>query len=180
MRVVVITPPQPVVTVEETKLHARIDDGIEDTLVARLIATATRSIDGPDRWPGVAIGEQTLEFRLNSFACTEIMLPCPPIIGIVSVMYLDQVGVDQTLTTEDYRLFNRSIAPSWGKSWPSARRDHEAVRIRYKAGFTTVPEDVRGGIIAAVADMYENRETTLTEAGERALEFAVQGIRTFA
>lgn len=180
MRVVVITPPEPVVTVEEAKLHARIDGDVEDALVERLIATATRSIDGPDRWPGVAIGQQTLEMRLNSFACTEIMLSCPPVIEIVSVTYLDQDGVDQTLAPEDYRKLDRSIVPAWGKSWPSARRDHEAVRIRYKAGYSAVPEDIRGGIIAAVADMYENRETTLTEAGERALEFAVQSIRSYA
>lgn len=179
MRVVVITPPEPVVTVEEAKLHARIDGDVEDALVERLIATATRSIDGPDRWPGVALGQQTLELRLNSFACAEITLPCPPIIEIVSVKYLDSNGVDQTLPSQDYRQLARSIVPAWSKSWPSGRLDREAVRIRYRAGYEAVPEDVRGGIIAAVADMYANRETTLTEAGERALEFAVQGIRTY-
>ena len=92
MRVIVITPPAPIVTWEEADQHLRLDgDDEQRDMVERLVKAATQHIDGPDGWLGRALGLQTLEARMGGF-CDLIRLPCQPIVDIVSVHYLDGTG----------------------------------------------------------------------------------------
>ena len=88
MRVIVITPPAPVVTWEEADQHLRLDgDDEQREMVERLIAAATQHIDGPDGWLGRALGLQTLEARMCGF-CDLIRLSYQPIVDVVSVCLL--------------------------------------------------------------------------------------------
>ena len=56
MRVFVVTPPEPVVSIDEAKDHLRVDGDGEDALIEGLVAAATGHIDGPNGWLGRAIG----------------------------------------------------------------------------------------------------------------------------
>ena len=171
MRTLVVTPPAPVLTPADARAHLS-DVPDADEFLANLIAAATASIDGPDKYLGRALGVQTLEARVDGFDLfAPLVLPCPPLISIESVTYLDGAGVLQTITANGYEAFGNQVDPVFGSSWPSARWGRETVRIRYKAGYVVdptadplvpaLPFDIRAALLLMVGDLYSNRETTV-------------------
>ena len=160
MRVFVITPPDPL-DLDEVKAHLRVEGDDEDTLIQAYAAAAMANIDGPDGWLGRAIGIQILEARCDTLTCGDcIRLPFPPVIELVSVSYLDATGVEQMTDLDEFEVMGRDLVAS-GSSWPwmggSTRR--EAVRIRYRAGYETIPAPIKAAIMLMVGDLYRNRET---------------------
>ncbi|MCA0025477.1 MULTISPECIES: head-tail connector protein [unclassified Mesorhizobium] len=179
MNIVVITPPAPVVTLEEAKAQLRVDFGDDDAFISGLIAAVQGNIDGPDGWLGRAIGVQTLEMRLPSFCGWDgsscIPLRCPPVTAPVSVKYIDGDGVEQTFDSDSYRLVGDDmIAPAYSVSWPSARHDHDSVKIRYTAGYEQVPPPIKAAILLNVAHLYANREAVSLENFVTELPLGVQ------
>lgn len=165
MRVLVITPPVPVITTDEAKDHLRILTDDEDALVDTLVAAATAHIDGPDGWLGRAIGVQTLECYLPAFGCTSIGLPYPPAIDITEISYVDTDGATVALDGAAYDLRGNLLRPSWPNSWPTASwrgAGGETVRIRYRAGYESLPAPIRAAILLMVGDLYAYRETAVT------------------
>lgn len=167
MRVVVVTPPiDPVVTLEIAKQHLRIDGNDDDALITGMVAAVTNHLDGPEGWLGRALAVQTLELRLDHFtgpACRyDIRLPYAPIIEVASVKYFSSAGVEQTVAPNSYELLGDRIALAFGQSWPSARVQREAVRIRYRAGYEALPAAINAAILLMVGDLYANRESVIT------------------
>ncbi|MBW6531922.1 head-tail connector protein [Sphingomonas sp. RRHST34] len=171
MRVFVVIPPEPVVTLDEAKAHLKVDGSDEDALIEAYVAAATGHIDGPDGWLGRALGVQTLEARCDSASCRDVVsLPFPPVIELVSVSYLDRDGIEQMADLADVEQLGANIIAT-GAAWPwvggSTRR--EAVRIRYRAGYapdtsgaepkSTLPAAIRAAILLMTGDLYRNRDT---------------------
>ena len=183
MRVIVITPPAPVVTWEEADQHLRLDgDDEQREMVERLVKAATQHIDGPNGWLGRALGLQTLETYLPSFGVVSIALPYPPAVDIVSIDYVDGAGAPATLEPGDYEVRGALLRPAWPKSWPSVQWrgcDGEPVRIRYRAGYAVnpnaedivpnVPEPIKQAILLMVGDMWHARATIATGAAMQAV-----------
>ena len=167
MRVVVVTPPGPVIDLDRAKRHLEVEHDDRDDLIAGMIATATAHIDGPDGWLGRAIGVQTLEARLDAFEAAGTFLPYRPVIDIVSVKYLDASGVEQTVSADDYDLSGVQVAPAWSKGWPEGRGSRESVRIRYRAGYETVPAPIISAILLMVGDLWRNRDTVAAAGAVR-------------
>lgn len=163
MRVAVITPPAPVITPQEAAEHLKVDDFAEEGgIIEAMVAAATAHIDGPDGWLGRAIGVQTLEAYLPAFGVTSIGLPYPPAVDIVSCDYIDSSGNAAEVAADDYELRGQLLRPAWSKAWPAAQWrgcDGEPVRIRYRAGYETVPAPIRAAILLMVGDLYRNRST---------------------
>lgn len=160
MRVVVVTPPDPVVTTDQAKDQLNVEHSDDDDLIARYVAASTAQLDGPDGWLGRAIGIQTLEARLDRFDCEPIILPYPPLIEVSSVKYLDVNGVEQVLDSAEYELIGSELVRAYGKSWPSIRNRREAVRILLQAGYSdTIDPRIHAAILLMTADLYANRET---------------------
>lgn len=163
MRLVVITPPEPVVTPAEAVAQLRLDVTGEDYLLAGLIAAATAHIDGPNGWLGRAIGMQTLELHVPDFCGGLIALPCMPIVSLTSVTYLDAAGVAQSVAAEDAYLVDRILCTRVGWFVPATAYRADAVRIRYVAGYpdqagkSTVPAPIRHAILMMVARLYASR-----------------------
>lgn len=162
MRVLVVTPPDPVITLQEAKEHLRVRSAHEDALIDGLIAAATGHIDGPDGWLGRAIGVQTLEARFgwHESGYDFLSLPYPPVIDLVSVEYLDVAGATRAVLAAELALMGSTLA--WGTTapWVGGSLDREAVRVRYRAGYETLPPAIRAAILLMVGDLYENRSTT--------------------
>ena len=161
MRVVLVTPPAPVVSLEEAKDHLRVLKATEDDLITAYIAAATGHLDGPEGWLGRAIGIQTLEARTDVF-CDAMLLRYPPIVEVLSVKYLDTEAVETTILSAEYELRGSLLGSAFGKRWPSVGAHPEAVRIQYKAGYATLPPAMRAAILLMVGDLYANRETAVT------------------
>jgi len=164
MRVLVITPPDPVVTWEDADAHLKLSgDETEKLYVEGLIAAATAHIDGPNGWLGRAIGLQTLEARFGGYGCfASVRLPYPPLVELISAKYLDAVGAEQDVALSDLDVFGSDISCTtalWPWAGCSTRR--EAVRVRYVAGYPEgVPAPIRVAILMMVGDMHRNRVTT--------------------
>ena len=164
MRVKVITPPGPIVSLDEVKLHCKIDSDDENVLVQSYIDAAVRWIDGPGGWLGRALGKQTLELS-GWFGCRVISLPYPPIIGNVSVLTEDEDGLEEAADPSSFRYSDGELTVKSGAGWVS-RPKH---RIRYDAGYevlsgdpptsqNNVPPPIKVAIFMIVNHWYENRE----------------------
>lgn len=193
MSIIVIDPPEDlVVSLEEAKVHLRVDHDDDDDYIEALIAAATATIDGPDGWLGRALVEQTLEWQGNQF-CGDVTLGYPPLINIVSVKYIDTDGVEQIVPSDQYRLVGSTSRPrlalAYGAAWPAVRSEDEAVKVRYSAGWPvetegegddavttwTGPAPIRHAVLMMVSELYENREAS-SDVKRAELPFAVEAL----
>lgn len=173
-----ITPPttRPV-SLDEVKLHVRIDGALEDSLVDDLIRGATEDLEGTRGYLGCALLTQTWNLILDRFPCSGDELyvstpapgfhvPLPPLQSITSIKYLDPAGAQQTLDPTTYVVDTKSspgrvlLAP--GKAWPGIRTGYpNAVEVQFVAGYGTaaaVPDRIRTWLKEAVAYKYLHRE----------------------
>lgn len=160
------------VTVEDAKAWLRVDHTDDDEFIEALIDAVTAHLDGKYGLLQRALEEQTWELALDEFPCdnTEIQIPLPPLLSIVSVKYDDGDGVEQTIDAGDYDVDSRSV-PGWVVpvstfTWPTTLDAVNAVRIRFTAGYeedasgtSGVPNPIKTAIKLMVADLYENRES---------------------
>lgn len=173
MRVFVVNRPGPVVSLADAKKHLKVEHDDENALIEGMVAAATGHIDGPNGWLGRAIGEQVLEMRVDNFGCGSIPLPYPPFVEILQVRYVDDGGVERTADPLYYEVLGRSLMSRFGATWPYIRGQREAVRIRYRAGYSpepgavtaegedrTLPDPIRQAILLMVSDMHRNRGGT--------------------
>lgn len=160
MRVVVITPPDPVVSLDAAKAHLKVQHGADDALIEGLVAAATQHIDGPAGWLGRAIGVQTLEARLDpSDAFAGIQLPYPPAANIISVTYLDLQRQEIVADPASYELVGDQVTAIGTAAWQGGLAGAEALRVRFVAGYATVPAPIRAAILLMVGDLYAFRES---------------------
>lgn len=161
----VITPPaaEPV-TLAQMRQHLRDDpdlpaDAAEDDDLGSKIAAAREMLEHRLQR---AIGDQVLEIALDAFPADGVKLPMPPAREIVSVAYVDADGVFQTMDPLGYWLDDYQ-SPAWllpaaGTAWPTTAERANAVRVRYRAGYTTCPKPLVEWIKLTVGSMYLNRE----------------------
>lgn len=165
-----VTPPaEPVVSLAEAKSHLRVFHDDEDAYIEALFSTATGLIDGADGWLGRAIGEQEWQFNLDRFPCSDeyghagrIYIPLAPLKSVDSVEFTASDGTVTNLS--GFRTFGVGstqpayIVPAVGNSWPSVVREPESVRIKFTAGYATVPPGIKHAILLMIGHWYEHRE----------------------
>jgi uncharacterized phiE125 gp8 family phage protein len=169
------------VSLLRAKLDWRVTVPDEDSEILTKLVAARTHVEG---FTGRCLITQTWDYFLDGFPITEwctgneIQIPNAPLQSVISVKYVDDLGVEQTMNTADYLVDVKSepgrISPAYGKTWPSARRQMNAVTIRFVCGYglaASVPEDINAGILVLGAEMFKHRE--LTVAG------AVQELPTF-
>lgn len=161
MRVVVVTPADPIITLAEAKQHLRVDHDDENALIEGLVAAATAHVDGPAGWLGRAIGVQTLECGLAGFSSERFKLPYPPVISVERVDHEDEAGEWQVLPADDYEFRDGWLGYVRGGYWPTTLsyrgRGLSTVRVRYQSGYEIVPPPIRVAVLLMVDDLYRNR-----------------------
>lgn len=159
--VVSVQPAIEPVSLDEMKLHLRVDHSEEDSLIAALITAAREQAEA---FTNRAFIEQTLILRLRKFTDV-IQLPRPPLVSLTSITYLDGSGASQTLSSGLY-LLGASHEPArvtkaYGQTWPTTYDVEDAVTITYKAGYgdaaMDVPASIRAAIKLMAESLYENR-----------------------
>jgi uncharacterized phiE125 gp8 family phage protein len=168
------------VTLLDALTHIRVspDELDEQSLVSSLITAAREYCEGVTRR---ALATQTIEAYPARFppGC-EIELPRPPLQSVTSVKYTDSAGTETTLTADtDYIVdtdgpIGRIVLP-YGKSWPAVTLyTVNPIKIRYVAGYTTIPAMYRQAILLLVGHWYENREVVGQVTGK--MEIAVDAL----
>ena len=156
-------PAEPVVTLDEARLHLRVDSYDESDLITALVEAATAQAEAYCRRRFVT---QQWRLTLGAFPSGAIVLPWPPLVSVESVAYLDQNGVLQVVAPADYAVRTAvtpgEVVPAYGKTWPTARAEPDAVRIDFTCGYgaaAAVPHAVRRAVLLVVGTLYANRET---------------------
>ncbi|HEY1182231.1 MAG TPA: head-tail connector protein [Rhodocyclaceae bacterium] len=162
----ITAPTEEPISLAEARLHLRISDDVtdDDTLISALIAAARQ---GAEHITQRALMAQTWELALDEFE-DEILLPKAPLASITSVTYVDEDGVSQSLTADDYQLDSHSeparLLPAYGTCWPATRAQANAVLVRYAAGYASaaaVPQEIKSWMLLRVGLLYENRESVV-------------------
>lgn len=181
-----VTPPAGApITLAQAKAQARVEVDDEDALIGGYIAAA---VEFAETYTNRALMPQTWDVMLDCFPHDDrwIELPKPPLQAVEAITYLDRNGDEQTWDDENYRV----IAPSGpraeagrvllrnGKTWPLTLNEPAAVTVRFSAGYDEyegVPELIQTALLVHVAELYENRESTvLTGAIMQEVPFSVQ------
>lgn len=159
-RLYLITPPTgEVISANDARTMLGLSSSSpSDEMLEALINGVVGTLDAGTGWLGRALCLQTWEYRLDAFpsdGCA-IKLPYPVLTELTSLKYDDSDGAEQTLVEDtDYRVIGlgghdrASVEPIYNGSWPTARGDIEAVRIRYECGYAAL--DMPAPIKAAVA-----------------------------
>ena len=176
MSVVVVTGPTHGISLTTVKAHLHVDHTDDDTLIAAYVSAAVGHIDGPHGWLDRSIWPQTLELRQDTLSGS-VRLPYGPVTGITSVKTVDSAGTEQTMSSSDYLLTNGGeLVLAHNASWPSQRGDTEGVRIRYAAGYATLPPSILSAVLLMVGDLYANRETVGEVTGTIQMSTTIQAL----
>jgi len=167
-----ITPAAPVASWGEAAAHLRIDDETERTLIESYVETATQHLDAEyGILAGGTLGVQTYELYLDAFPAGPILIPLSPLVDVVSVSYVDELGGTQTVDPVSYVVDDKSsdgwVVPVAGYSWPATLVAINVVTVRFRAGNAIIPAPLKHAVLLLTGHLYENREAaspvTLTE-----------------
>jgi len=147
------------VSLVEMKLHLRVDNSTDDSLISTLINAAT---EWCEKYEGQSYMMRSYKVYLDHFV-NEMILPFPPLISVSSVQYYDSSGDLQTLSTDYYTVDTDSFPGraylTFGQSWPATYTMPKSVIITYSTGyattFTAATSDILtlGNAVFAAADI---------------------------
>lgn len=157
------------ISLDEAKVHARIEESEDDAYVLSLIVAAREYVQKFTRRQLITA---TWKLLLDDFPGVggTIELPFPPLQSVGSITYIDNNGDSQTLDSSLYRVDTDTepgrVTPAYGEQWESARSITGAVTVTYDAGYgatgSTVPMAIRQALKLLVSQWYENREPTIS------------------
>jgi uncharacterized phiE125 gp8 family phage protein len=175
--VVITAPAATLVSLAEAKAHLRVDHADDDTRIQALLWAAQGEFAGPDGWTGRSFALQTLELRLPHFPCDGILLPCPPLLQDndhpLTVKYIDAAGAELTADPALYSVVTSGaagvarIALNYGQAWPASRRQADAVRVRWFAGYAADDkraEPIKAAIKLHVGMLYDGEDEAKARA----------------
>lgn len=169
-----VTPPasEPL-TLDEAKLHLRIDHDLEDVAIRRMIRSAREAAEEAtsrtllpttwrlklERWPEPerVDGRWIREIRIED-----------ALLSVVSVSYRDADGVLRVLDPSAYEVDEGPpgrVRPAHGASWPAIRPGLGAVEVLFVAGYASaedVPASLKEWMLLHVGTAYENRESVVS------------------
>jgi len=174
-----VTPPaEEPVSLNEAKLHLRVDFDEDDELILALISAARQAaetITGRqfitarwkmvlDRFPGQEgmVNASESGFSLPNHAI--LLFKCP-VQAITSIQYLDMNGVMQLMPPAHYVLDTACeparVTPVFSQIWPVSLPQIGAVNVTFDAGFGAppdVPQGIKSWIKIRVGSLYAHRE----------------------
>jgi uncharacterized phiE125 gp8 family phage protein len=163
---VVTAPLELPVTVVEAREHVKESSTTRDAEILRLIYAAT---DFAEQYTGRALITQTFDYALEGFPYeSEICIPRSPLISVTSLKYRDTSNVEQTWGTSNYEVdisdWEPRVLLADGKSWPDTFVRHDAVTVRFVAGYggaAKVPYAIQTGILFHVEAHYDRDERAM-------------------
>lgn len=156
------------------KKHCVVEHSLHDQLLLGMIGAAR---NWGEAYTRRAFITQTFEQLRDEFPPSledEIELPLPPLQQVESVSYYDGAGVLTVWDPAEYVVTapagdtaeRGSIRLAYGKSWPTPQIRPNAVAIRFTCGYgdasADVPAGIRCGLLIVVAELYKNREESVT------------------
>lgn len=176
----ITAPAKEPVRVQEAKTQLNVRDDLSDELIQRHISEARQ---WAEQFTGRSFITQTWEAVLDAWPQDNVIaLPRGNVQSITSVKYIDAAGVQQTIANTEYKLASaglmQRLVPAYGKEWPTAREEIEAIAVRYVAGYGAneddVPGPIREGILITVGHWLEHRAAIESGARITRIPYAVE------
>lgn len=176
--VLVIPATYPVISLEEAKVHLRVDDGMtdDDELIEALVNGATQHLE---KILGMALVVQNWRQDFSEFSdCMRLPLrPVDP--ASVVITYRDEDDAEQTLATSVYSVIGDDhgyfVELNDGETWPATFTRFDAVSVLFDAGLDVadVPDSLKAAVKLLLGAWYENREQTAIGVSVAALPHSV-------
>jgi uncharacterized phiE125 gp8 family phage protein len=153
----ILAPATEPVTLAQAKSHLRVDHSDDDTLIAGLIKAARAHLEAAC---AVRLSARTgVTFKCDGFA-DFARLPEAPLTAVTSIVYFDQTGTSQTLSSTVYELrsdgLDASIVLKPDQSWPAVQVGSR-ITVTATVGYQTAPEDLSHALLLLVGHLYESR-----------------------
>ncbi len=149
---------QEVVSLEELKMHLRVDGDLEDGYLTSLIRVA---VDFAENFTKRSIVKRVNTVALDSFPVGSIRLPTYPVQEIQRITYKDILGEVKELPSESYQAV-LDVEPPLAipiSSWPSEVFSMPGnVKLELLVGYEQVPMSIKQAILLLCGHFYENRE----------------------
>ena len=161
------------ISLTDAKIHLRVDNDAEDTLIQSLITAARVHIEVS---LSIAMIRQNWLWLLDAWPARRALpLPLRPVSAITSVRVIDAGGTAQTLPADAYLLDGRGnparLVASKTGAWPKPGQVAYGIEISLEAGYGAatgdVPQPLRQALLLLVAHWFEQREPV--EAGQEAV-----------
>lgn len=134
------------VTLQEVKDFLKVGYSDDDALITGMITAARQLLE---KQLNISIVGKTLKITFTHDGCYDYQLPYGPIGEVTDAKFKYDPEETSEITTTDYTLLGFDFKRFLGRSgWWT---------LTYAAGYTTVPEAIKQGILKQVAWMYENR-----------------------
>lgn len=154
MALKLITPGTQAITTADAKAHLAVTHASDDALIQSMVLAAQAHVESV---LGAPLSSETWEQSFDGFPAGALQLLKRPVTAVTSVVY-DVDSVETTMATSDYRV-DLPGGRVWSEdSWPTAD-DIASVRVRFTAGYTTVPFPLKAAVLLLVGDLYANRES---------------------
>jgi len=177
----ITAPTKDPVSLDTALSHLRATRGDEDALVQTYIRAAVAYCQ---EFTGRQFVTATYEQTFDRFDDV-LELAKPPLISVTEIRYIDPDGVEQTETNSpivydvDTNTTPGRVRRAFGASWPSYRRQANAVTVKYQAGYGG-PEDVDASVKSAIllwtAQLFEHREPVVINEIARRVPFGVRDL----
>ena len=165
------------VTADEVKEHTHITHDVEDLLVGRWITAARIAAENHQRRAYIS---QVWELSFDTWPEVPFDSPRPPLINILSIKYIDYLGVENPLYDSAVPVITNSnfiidtgsepgrIGLAYNVAWPGVTlQTINSVKIRFTAGYGTaavnVHENIKSAITLYCSYANENRAAEVPE-----------------
>ncbi|RZJ19119.1 MAG: hypothetical protein EON91_02680 [Brevundimonas sp.] len=159
---VVVTPPEvEPIDLESAKAHLKVDDTVEDELIALHIAAARGHVES---LTGTRMVTQELVLTADTWEDLG-HLPIGPVSEVLTITYRDSAGADAALAADAYEVrlhgLESAIVLRSGRAWP-AREAGSLITVSVVAGYGEAgvqPAEVMAALKLLIGDFYAHRET---------------------
>lgn len=190
------------ITLEQTRAHLRLTSTSEDAMLNVWRSAARTHFE---EQTGRQCVDAVWEYALDGSPYQGVLeLPRPPLASVVSVVYDDGDGVEQTLDAATYRVLPSFITPvgspgdavidpycapgrielASGTSWPTTNGLARNLRIRRTCGYgataVSMPSLLQATLLLLVGHFYNNRDEVVEVAMHRlpmGIETLLQGFK---
>lgn len=144
---VTTAPASELITAAEVKTHLAITHTDDDTYIGTLIGQVRAAVEN---YCGISIGSQTRKWVYDFDSC-EWAIPYGPVISVTEVKRRTGAGTTETLAAnDDYELQgeqDKTLTVTGGGR----------CTVTYTTGYTTLPNDLKRGMLEEIAYRYEHR-----------------------
>ena len=175
------TPPttEPI-SLADVRIHLRIDTHEEDAYITELVEAARNYVE---RYLDRSLITQTWTATFDTFFDDNLILRHGVVASVTSVTYLDNDGVQQTLSTDVYELARENgrqlIRLKFNQTWPAHRVHMDNITVVYVTGYgvaSDVPTAIQHAMLMLIGHWYENREAVLVGSIQTEYDLAVESL----